>query len=113
MAKYTGTLSAAGSNVKLCTINKPRSYAEWFASVMITGTFGTGTVGLGLSIDSGVTVVPLMQDGTASPATSTAAAVLNVKAGTSENNTGNPDLYAYIGAATNPSVTITVFDNRG
>lgn len=112
MSLYTGTLSAQNTSVQLCTIEKPRAYEYWYANVSITGTFGTGTVTLYLSLDGGTTRVPLVYDGTATSAAVTAAGVVNVKCGWPAVNTTTATLWAGIGAATNPSISISVLDNR-
>ena len=78
---------------------------------MATGTFGGGTVTFNITFDSGTTLIPLTQDGTATAATQTAAAALNLKCGCSDTNT-NPKLYASIATASTPSIAITVIDNR-
>lgn len=110
MAKYTATLSAQNTNVYVCDITKPRTLGEWFANACVTGTFGTGTVTFNISFDSGSTLIPLTQDGTATAATVTAAGSINLKCGYT-GVLANAKLYASVGAAATPSLAITVLDN--
>ncbi len=112
MAKYTATLSAQNTSVYVCDIVKPRHADEWFANVMSTGTFGTGTVTWNISFDSGVTLIPLTQDGRATAATQTAAGALNIRAGHMQVGTTPAKLYASVATATNPSIALTAFTNN-
>lgn len=111
MAKYTATLSAQNTNVYVCDIIKPRAFEAWIANAMANGTFGTGTVTFNISFDSGTTLFPMMQEGTATVAALTAIGCLNLRSGDASVNT-TAKLYASIGTATNPSLTITIIDNR-
>lgn len=113
MAIYTATLSAQNTNVYVCDIERPRAFPSWFANACASGTFGTGTVTFYISFDSGVTLLPLNMDGTNATAAHTTAACLNLRVGGEVTKLSSPaKLYAGIGAATNPSIAITVFDNR-
>lgn len=111
MAKYTATLSAQNTSVYVCEIQKPRANGSWFANACAGGTFGTGTVTFNLSFDDGVTLYPLPQDGAASVAALTAIGSVNLRCGFVDN-LAKSKLYASIGTATNPAITITVQDNR-
>lgn len=112
MAIYTSTLSAQNTNVYICDIVKPRAFSTWYANACASGTFGTGTVTFNISFDNGVTLLPLTQSGTNSTASITAAGCVNIECGGLSNLTPNAKLYASIGTATNPSLTIRVQDNR-
>lgn len=113
MAKFTATLSAQSTSVYVCDITKPRELDTWFANACAAGTFGGGTVTWNISFDSGVTLIPLTQDGTATAASQTAAGALNLRSGHAATvATTNAKLYASVGAATNPAITLIVFDNR-
>jgi len=111
MAIYTAALSAQNTSVYVCDVVKPRAEDEWFANALIGGTFGSGTVTLYYSLDSGVTKYAVTQDGTSSAAAATAASALNIRGGWSGVN-ANMKLYASIATATNPVIAITVVDNR-
>lgn len=111
MAIYTATLSAQNTSVYVCDLNKSRNNNDWFANAMATGTFGTGTVSFQISYDGGTTKLTMNQDGTATAASLTAAGALNLRGGVSSVNAG-AKLYATIGAATNPSVTVIVITNE-
>lgn len=111
MAKYTASLTAQNTNVYICDIHANRGYERWFASAMAGGAFGTGTVTFNLSPDQGVTLYPMNQDGTNSAASLTATGALNLASGMQDTNLCLR-LYASIGAATNPNVSITVCDNN-
>lgn len=115
MAKYTAALTAQSTSVKVCEIKEPRPLESWFANAMVSGTFGSGTVSFGISFDGGSTIYPLNQDGTSTAAGLTAIGAVNLRCGTNNRiaaTTDVPYLYASIGTATNPSVTIIVLDNR-
>jgi hypothetical protein len=111
MARYTATLSAQNINVYMCDIIKPRSFDTFFANAMANGTFGGGTVSFNISFDNGTTLFPLTQDGVATAASLTAIGTVNIRCGWS-GTLGNAKLYASIGTATSPSLTIIVMDNR-
>lgn len=113
MGIYSGVLVAENTSVKLCDIQKPRGFDSWFANVAINGSaFGGGTVSLHISFDGGTTKYPINQDGTASAASVTAAGAVNIRCGWTGVNQTTASLYASIGAATTPSLTIYVLDNR-
>ena len=111
MSIYTATLSAQNTSVYVCDMKKSRNNNDWFANVAATGTFGSGTVSFQVSHDGGTTKLTMNQDGTATAASLTAAGALNLRGGVSDTNTA-PKLYATIGAATNPSLTIVAITNE-
>lgn len=112
MAKYTATLSAQNTSVKVFNIHKPRNGSDVCTfTAGAYGTFGTGTVTFNLSPDGGTTLLPLTPiSGTT--VGQTAAAAFTYKVGNGDNNTDAPAIYASIGAATNPSLTIVAYDNN-
>lgn len=110
--KHTATLSAQNTSVKICDISIPNGLDKYFANCMAIGTFGTGTVSFQISPDGGVTKFTLKQGETTTLATLTSAGVVNIATGGVNNNSDQLELYATIGTATNPSLTITVVDNR-
>lgn len=109
--KYTTNLAAQNTSVKVCDIIRRREADDWIATVVLTGTFGSGTVSLQISTDGGTTKATLNQEGTATAASATAAIALNIKCGNSSTNEP-AELYATIATATNPDVDIVVYDNR-
>jgi hypothetical protein len=108
---HTATISAQNTSVKVANIGVRNNANNWFANIMATGTFGTGTVSFQISPDGGVTKFTLNQDGTTTAASLTAAGCINVATGYIRNNE-QLELYATIGTATNPSIAITVVDNQ-
>lgn len=111
MAIYTATLSAQNTSVLVANITRRSDANSWEANACATGTFGGGTVSFQISFDSGTTKYTLNQDGTNSAASLTAAGCINLRVGNSERNS-SIQLYATIGAATTPTITITVADNK-
>lgn len=112
MAIYTTTLSAQNTNVYICDIVKPRGFAAWYANACASGTFGSGTVTFNISFDDGVTLLPITQSGTNVAASVTAAGCVNLKCAGMADLSDDAKLYASIATATNPSIAITVQDNR-
>ena len=108
MAKYTADISADG-NTYLCDVVKPRTLVEWFATIHVTGTFGSGTVTLATSVDDGSTLVAIPT----ADFELTANGAENIdKLGYSGTNDGAIKLYAVMTGSTTPTVTVTVHDNR-
>jgi len=112
MAKYTAVLSAQNTSIKICDIDIRHDANDWYATALLGGTFGTGTVSLQVSPDAGVTKFTINQDGTATAASATAAGALNIRLGNNNTNSNPLELYASIATAVNPAITISVFDNR-
>lgn len=111
--KFTASLAAQNTSVYICDIVEPRNKETWFASASSAGTFGSGTVTYNVSYDAGVTLIPLVQDGTSTAAASTAAGTVNLRSGHHNKlGMGKPELWASIATATNPAINITVLDNR-
>lgn len=115
MAKYTATIIAQNTAIYVCDIIKPRHADEWFANAMASGAvFGGGTVTWNMSFDSGTTLIPMTQDGTATAATQTAAGSVNLRSGHLQSTVGVPPakIYASIATATTPTIPLTVFTNN-
>jgi hypothetical protein len=111
MAKYTATFTADASLTYVCTVNKVRSLTEWFATAFIYGTFGSGTLTLHVSPDGGTTKVPLLN--TSNTAISaTAAAMANIMLGDGGTNSDALMIYATLAGSTNPTLVVSIFDNR-
>lgn len=112
MAKYSATLSAQNTNTILFTAHKPRngSVSSLF-TVLVSGTFGGGTVTVNISPDKGTTLVPLVPIGTSAP-TITAAMAFTYQVGNGDKLADSPDIYVSIGAATTPTINIVAYDNN-
>lgn len=115
MAKYTATIIAQNTAIYVCDIVKPRHADEWFANVGTSGAgFGGGTVTWNISFDSGSTLIPMTQDGSATAATQTAAGFINLRAGHMQPTVSvvPAKLYASIATATTPTVPLIAFTNN-
>lgn len=109
--KVINSLTAQNTRIELLKVHKPRSLDFYYASIFVFGTFGGGTVSIQASPDNGTTFITLNNEaGTA--ATFTANGMMNLKTGVNDKLEGDLILYASIATATNPSLTVTVFDNR-
>ena len=111
MAKYSASFTADASTY-ICDIHRRRDANDWFGNVLVSGTFGSGTVAIQVSPDGGTTKITLNQDGTATAASGTAAAVYNIKLGNPSKNTETYKLYATLTGSTNPAISVVVFDNQ-
>ncbi len=110
--KFTGRLTAQNTSVLLCNVIEPRAHDTYFANVFVGGTFGGGTVSIVGSFDGGVTTYPLVSDGSGTAITFTAAGSGNIRCGHISKTSDKFGIYASIATATNPSLDITVLDNR-
>lgn len=111
MAKQTPVVfSVDAANTRICTVNRPSSAEEYFATVLISGTFGSGTVTMFISPDGGTTKVALKDIGNTA-ISATAAAMFNIRLGNGATNSDAPILYATLAGSTNPTITVAVFDN--
>lgn len=109
MAKYTATITADGST-QLAVIQRRKDAPRWMGTVSLSGTFGSGTYTLQWSPDGGTTKISIPDaNGTTGY---TAATVLNLDLGNGSHLTDSPILYVLCAGSTNPSVTVTLFDNR-
>lgn len=109
MALYTSTITADG-DTKLIDVRLPRGKDKWVASVYIYGTFGSGTATLKASPDAGTTKITL-KDSLGNNIATTAAAVYLVELGGTDKNAFSQGLYLTLSGATNPNLTVRVFDN--
>lgn len=112
MAKYTATISAQNTSVYVCDVHKPRSSNQWVGTAIATGTFGTGTVTWQGSVDGGSTKFDLRDISTGTAAALTANGMNNLRLGGPDTQFDTLKIYATIATATNPSIAITVYDNR-
>jgi hypothetical protein len=108
MAQYTTNVTETG-NTYLCDVFKPRHANNWEGTVHAQGTWGGTTLTLGLSIDDGVTVVPI-DSSEFSLTDNGAASIPNL--GTSAKNSAGLKLYAIATDGTGINLTVTVLDNR-
>ena len=112
MAKYTAALAAQNTNAYVFTVHKPRNGSDCCTfTIGAYGTFGTGTVTVNVSPDSGTTLLPLAPINGSSPSI-TAAGAYTFKVGNGGKLEDAPKVYVAIGAATNPSLTIVAWDNN-
>lgn len=112
MAKYTAAISAQNTSVYVCDIQKPRNADEWVGTAIATGTFGTGTVTWQGSIDGGSTKFDLRDYSTGTVAALTAGGMNNFRLGAPDKLADTLKIYATIATATNPSIALTIYDNR-
>lgn len=112
MSTHRNSLTAQNTSTKICHVHKPRYADFYFISILASGDFGGGTVTLQGSVDGGTTKIPL-KDALGNAATLAAAGNVNLTLGVPNTNTVHFDIYASIGTATTPSISITAFDNLG
>lgn len=112
MAKYTLTFNANAADQKVMTVKIPGTATEWFANSYVYGTFGGGTVTLFASPDGGTTKIALKDaiSGTAI-SVATTAAMNTIRLGSGSKLDDNIGIYATLSGATNPSLTVAIFDN--
>lgn len=106
----TTTTFTADASKKICDVKKRIDTSNFLATILAYGTWGGGTITYYLSPDNGTTKVAL-KDLTGVAVTSTADDNVNTNLGSSDNS---PllEIWATLAGATNPSLTINVFDNR-
>ena len=110
--KHTRTITTNDSDTLLCPVVGRKGSDGYTATIVVTGTFGSGTIALKLSVDGGTTKVSLKdQNGDAIAITANDAVQIPVMGFGAELD-GAPLLYASLSGATNPSLTVTVLDNR-
>jgi hypothetical protein len=81
------------------------------ATVFVYGTFGSGTLKLQASPDGGTTKIDLPNlSGTAISVT--ANGIYNIQLGNGNALGADIILYAVLTGATNPSLTVAIYDNR-
>lgn len=111
MAKYTATFAADASNTYVCTVHKTRQSNDFYATVVLSGGFGSGTLTMLLSPDGGTTKVAL-SDASGTVISKTSAGTINIRLGVGGTNSDSPIIYATLAGSTNPTLTLTVFDNN-
>lgn len=107
---FTNTLSADGS-VLLGTVHRRRGGYDYLATILVYGTWGSGTITYYLSPNGGTTKIA-MKDLSGTTITSTADDNVNVQLGTGHTNTDDLSIWATLAGATNPSLTLKLYDNR-
>lgn len=113
MARNSITFAADASLTKIMTIGRNRNLKTWFGTVAVYGTFGSGTITMFMSPDGGTTKVAVTKDNNSvAIGTLNAAAVFNLEFGNGDSNTDKIILYATLAGATNPALTVAVFDNQ-
>jgi hypothetical protein len=113
MALVTKTLTATGTQV-LSRVHIPRAKSYLGGVLLVSGTFGGGTVTLEISNDGGVTSYPL-KDVHGVAISATAAGQFNFRIfgdGNSNFDSENLDICVKLTGATNPNITVKMFDNR-
>lgn len=109
MAKYTASITVDGT-VQVMRVRKPVGLDLWQGTVSIFGTFGSGTVTLQASPDSGTTKITL-KDLTGTTYSATTNDMVGIELGTGATNSDAMILYAVMTGSTNPTVTVAVDDN--
>lgn len=110
--KYTTVFSANNQNSKLCDVFRRRGdSASFLATLLVSGTFSSGTLAYYVSPDAGVTQIPL-KDLTGSAITSTANDMVNINLGNGSHLGDQPSIWATITGAGTPTVTVNTYDNR-
>lgn len=112
MAKYSATITADGATL-ICKVKRPAHATVWQGTAFINGsTFGSGTVTLQASPDDGTTKIGMKDfNGTTISATANSVWPL-APMGNGNENDEYISIYANITGSTNPSLTVTIWDNR-
>lgn len=114
MAYNKLTLSANTTGTLLTNVNHANRVNQTYqALITFTGTFGSGTVSLAVSPDSGVTLI-VLKDKLGNSISFASNAYANIELGGYTNKNNLPlQIYAVLTGATSPSLNITSFDNMG
>lgn len=107
MSKYSVTISSNG-DYKIGVAKRPNNLDLYMATIMVSGTWGGGTIAWKVSPDGGTTKLT-MKDASGTAYASTADDNFTINLG--NGDTESPQFYASLTGATSPSLTITVFDN--
>jgi hypothetical protein len=111
MTKHTVSIDADES-VKICSVGRACDASGYNITVFATGGFGSGTVTIQASPDSGTTKVTL-KDVAGSTVSITSDDVYNIKdLGYAGINGEEIEIYATMSGSTTPTVTVAAFDNR-
>jgi ribosomal protein S5 len=108
MTEYVRTLTT--NSTASFNLNNIRAKSRQTYTVCVYGTFGSGTVALKASPDSGNTGIDI-KDASGTAVTFTINGMVNVEL-MSGGSQAPMVLQAVLTGATNPSITISVFDNR-
>jgi len=101
----------ANGNYYLGRINKKRDNGYWLGTLFVQGTFGSGTVTFGVSLDRGTTIIPI-NDLTQNVVSFTGNGLFNLEFGNSSRGFGDaPMLYAIVSGATSPNLIAGFYDN--
>lgn len=92
---------------------KPRHSDGYGATILASGTFGSGTISIFLSPDNGTTFIPAQKsDGTALTFTAAGANNLTLYVGNSARDAGIGIYYTFTGS-TSASAKLWCSDNKG
>lgn len=108
--KVSGTLTADGT-ITLGPIHKVREHDNYFGTISILGTFGSGTAVVQMSPDGGTTKITQKTE-SGSAYSATANDTVNIRLGRGSTNSDQPILYVTLTGSTNPSLTAILNDNR-
>lgn len=106
----TQTFTADASKL-IGTVHRRSMAPHYVGTIIAYGTWGSGTITYYLSPNGGTTKVPL-KDLTGTTVTSTADDNVNVQLGNSNVNSTELSVWATLAGATNPSLTVSMYDNR-
>ena len=107
------TFTANNQSSQICEIRKTRRDASFYINtIYVQGTFGGGTLAFYVSIDGGVTKIPLTSSPGGTGITLTANGTIGNQFGHPAANTQTATMWATITGATSPSVTVVVDDNN-
>lgn len=105
--KHSITFAADGTAYLATVVRRHADATDFVATVSYSGTFGSGTVKLQWSPDGGTTKIDIPSS------SSTSATVIGLgPLGNATKNGDEPLIYAVLTGSTNPSLVVTMFDNR-
>lgn len=107
----SNTTITTNTSVKIADVIRPQGLDAWEASIVVSGSFGGGTIKFQLSPDAGTTLIDL-KDASGVVVSLTSADVYNIRLGNSNKNFDQPTIYANLAGSTAAAVAIAVFDNR-
>lgn len=112
MARYTTVIISSNASAKLCNIHRRRPAYAFIATVLVSGTFGGGTVALGVSPDNGTTIFPIKDETGNAQSVTALGAMLTKPLGDSNSNGDGLSLWVTVSGATSPNISINTFDNN-
>ena len=112
MALFTEVLSANNQSSYVCDVDRRRAASYYLATILVYGTFSSGTVELYISPDKGTTKIPITASPGGPPVTFTANGMVLVNFGNITTSGPALQIFAGITGAGTPSVTVAVYDNR-